>query len=109
MHLWTICSVVSLLCNDMGMTQDVKIVTDARQESNSSSPSQDGCVQLGFLPRDTAKWVAPLCDGGVCTLLARIWPKEALTIASGLSEGFVRLALHVFEVCSLSHIKAEVM
>ena len=87
----------------------MKIVTDAGKESNSSSSSQDGCVHLGFLSRDTAKWVAPLCDGGVCTFLARIWPKEALAIASGLSEGFVRLALHVFEVCPLSHIIVEVM
>lgn len=82
------CIQVSLLVADMG------------RDSSSPLSSPDGCIQVGFLPRKTAVWVAPLWDGGLCTFMARIWPQEALSIASGVSEGFVRLALYIFEVCT---------
>ncbi|KAK8926281.1 hypothetical protein KSP39_PZI018821 [Platanthera zijinensis] len=38
-------------------------------------------VQLGFLPRDVAKWAAPLGDHGFLKLSGFVYPKEALAAA----------------------------
>ncbi|CAK9254243.1 unnamed protein product [Sphagnum jensenii] len=75
----------------------VSVVVNVRRDSNSPSSSQDQCIQLGFLPRNMAKSVAPLCDGGLFAFIARIWPKEALSVASGFSESYVRLNLYIYE------------
>ncbi|CAM6050039.1 unnamed protein product [Sphagnum compactum] len=75
----------------------VSVVVNVRRDSNSPSSSQDQCIQLGFLPRNMAKSVAPLCDGGLFAFIARIWPKEALSVASGFSDRSVRLNLYIYE------------
>ncbi|CAM6056023.1 unnamed protein product [Sphagnum tenellum] len=75
----------------------VSVVVNVRRSSNSPSSSQDQCIQLGFLPRNMAKSVAPLCDGGLFAFIARIWPKEALSVASGFSDSYVRLNLYIYE------------
>ncbi|CAK9221758.1 unnamed protein product [Sphagnum troendelagicum] len=75
----------------------VSVVVNVRRDSNSPSSSQDQCIQLGFLPRNMAKSVAPLCDGGLFAFIARIWPKEALSVASGFSDSYVRLNLYIYE------------
>ena len=53
------------------------------------------CLQLGFLPRKTAKWVSPLWDVGFFQFSAYICPKDALAAALGESNKQVPLLLHV--------------
>ncbi len=50
-----------------------------------------------------AKSVAPLCDGGLFAFIARIWPKEALSVASGFSDSYVRLNLYIYEVWAITY------
>lgn len=52
-------------------------------------------VQLGFLPRKTAKWVSPLWDIGFFQFSAYMCPKDALAAALGESNKKVPLSLHV--------------
>ncbi|XP_020599057.1 uncharacterized protein LOC110038531 isoform X2 [Phalaenopsis equestris] len=51
------------------------LVSNANQVSNGDS------VQLGFLPRDIAKWAAPLGDHGFLEFSAFVCPKDALAVA----------------------------
>jgi hypothetical protein len=81
----------------MAMGAEPFLQEDVRRDSNSPSSSQDQCIQLGFLPRNMAKSVAPLCDGGLFAFIARIWPKEALSVASGFSDRYVQLNLYIYE------------
>ncbi|KAH9311860.1 hypothetical protein KI387_026895, partial [Taxus chinensis] len=53
-------------------------------------------VHLGFLPKDVAKWIAPLWDDGIFSFSAYICPHEALEIASGRSSNKVPLILYVY-------------
>jgi hypothetical protein len=85
------------LTRAMAMGAEAFLQEDVRRDSNSPSSSQDQCIQLGFLPRNMAKSVAPLCDGGLFAFIARIWPKEALSVASGFSDSYVRLNLYIYE------------
>ncbi|KAG6754310.1 hypothetical protein POTOM_042337 [Populus tomentosa] len=41
------------------------------------------CIQLGFLPRNVAKWVSPLWDSGFFRFSGYVYPKEALAAALG--------------------------
>ncbi|KAJ8772407.1 hypothetical protein K2173_027584 [Erythroxylum novogranatense] len=52
-------------------------------------------IQLGFMPRDIAKWVSPLWDSGFFKFSGYIYPKEALAAALGGSNLRVQLILHV--------------
>ncbi|GER44049.1 tyrosyl-DNA phosphodiesterase [Striga asiatica] len=72
-------------------------------------------VQLGFLPRDVAKWVAPLSDIGIFAFSAYICPKEVLATALEGSNKKVKLIIYVYagpsfstisEVTQLEHISA---
>lgn len=56
-------------------------------------------VQLGFLPRNVAKWVSPLWDAGFLAFSGYVYPKEALAAASGENSQKVQLILNVSEVC----------
>ncbi|XP_020680271.1 uncharacterized protein LOC110097942 [Dendrobium catenatum] len=49
--------------------------------SNLDEMSNGDSVQLGFLPRDVAKWAAPLVDHGFLEIAAFVCPKEALAAA----------------------------
>nr|KYP48979.1 hypothetical protein KK1_029279 [Cajanus cajan] len=55
------------------------------------------CVQLGFLPRDVAKWVSPLWDSGFFTFSGYVCPKEALAAALGENCKKLQLILNVSE------------
>ena len=56
-------------------------------------------VQLGFLPRNVAKWVSPLWDIGLFSFSGYICPKEALAAAlGGGNSKKVQLILHVSQV-----------
>ncbi|KAJ1404997.1 Tyrosyl-DNA phosphodiesterase I [Sesbania bispinosa] len=54
-------------------------------------------VQLGFLPRNVAKWVSPLWDAGFFTFSGYVCPKEALAAAVGENIKKVQLILNVSE------------
>lgn len=56
------------------------------------------CVQLGFLPKNYAKWVAPLSDSGIFVFSAYIFPREVLRAALEGSSSKVQLILHVSQV-----------
>lgn len=49
--------------------------------SNVDDASNGDSVQLGFLPRDVAKWAAPLGDHGFLDFSAFVCPKDALAAA----------------------------
>lgn len=61
-------------------------------------------VQLGFLPRNVAKWVAPLSDTGLFAFSAYIHPKEVLETALEQSSREVKLILYVYAGPSFSDI-----
>lgn len=55
-------------------------------------------VQLGFLPRSVAKWVAPLSDTGNFAFSAFIHPMEVLGTALEQSSKEVKLILYAYAV-----------
>jgi hypothetical protein len=65
---------------------------------NNDQCLQAGSVQLGFLPREVAKWVAPLSDSGFFNFSGFIYPREALEAAFGVNNTKVQLLLYVSKV-----------
>lgn len=63
----------------------------------SDQTSEGDCVQLGFLPRNVAKWVSPLWDAGFFSFSGYVCPKEALAAALGENSLKVQLILNVSE------------
>lgn len=55
-------------------------------------------VQLGFLPREVAKWVSPLSDTGFFKFSGFIYPREALEAAFGATNTKVQLLMYVSKV-----------
>lgn len=55
-------------------------------------------MQLGFLPRNIATWVAPLSDSGLFAFSAYVHPKEVLKAALEGNNNKVQLILYVSEV-----------
>ncbi|GJX88407.1 forkhead-associated domain-containing protein [Tanacetum coccineum] len=80
------------------LRRNVNIAADANAVSIAVSESQEspggGCIQLGFLPRDVAKWVAPLTDAGWFAFSAYIHPKEVLACAMEGSNNKAHLILY---------------
>ncbi|KAL1533248.1 hypothetical protein AAHA92_33159 [Salvia divinorum] len=64
--------------------------------SNPEDLSVGDFVQLGFLPRNVAKWVAPLSDTGHFAFSAFLHPKEVLETALEQSSKEVKLILYVY-------------
>lgn len=54
-------------------------------------------VQLGFLPRNIAKWVSPLWDIGFFKFVGYVYRDEVLGAASCRSNQKVQLMLHVLQ------------
>lgn len=54
-------------------------------------------VQLGFLPRNIAKWVSPLWDIGFFKFVGYVYRDEVLGAASSRSNEKVQLMLHVLQ------------
>ncbi|KFK25125.1 hypothetical protein AALP_AA8G069400 [Arabis alpina] len=65
--------------------------------SNPDDDSRDDCVQLGFLPRNIAKWVSPLWDSGFFKFVGYVYRDEVLGAASCRSDQKVQLMLHVLQ------------
>ncbi|PIA40684.1 hypothetical protein AQUCO_02400029v1 [Aquilegia coerulea] len=98
--------------NAFGMSEVVlkrnhNIPADANAVSvlicNLDEFSEGEYIQLGFLPRNTAKWVASLCDAGFFSFSAYIHPKEVLAAALEGSNNIVQLILGLaflkYQVC----------
>ncbi|XP_038972570.1 uncharacterized protein LOC103712405 isoform X2 [Phoenix dactylifera] len=68
-----------LLKRNMNIPADANAVSILVADLNEFSVGD--AVQLGFLPRDAAKWVSPLSDAGFFNFSAYIYPKEALAAA----------------------------
>ncbi|XP_050226105.1 uncharacterized protein LOC126675501 isoform X2 [Mercurialis annua] len=71
---------------------------------NPDQFAEGDCVQLGFLPKNVAKWVSPLWDGGFFKFSGYIHPKEALAAASGGNNMRLQLMLHVSQGPRFSHL-----
>ncbi|CAN4086528.1 unnamed protein product [Withania somnifera] len=90
------------------LKRDLNIPADANAVSihvpNPEDLSLAEYVQLGFLPKNYAKWVAPLSDSGIFVFSAYIFPSEVLTAALEGSSGKVHLILHISQGPSFSAI-----
>ncbi|CAL5361708.1 unnamed protein product [Camellia sinensis] len=62
------------------------------------------CVQLGFLPRNVAKWVAPLSDSGLFWYSGYVYPKEVLVTALEGNTSIVQMILYVSKGPAFSDI-----
>ncbi|KAE8694519.1 Forkhead-associated domain-containing protein / FHA domain-containing protein [Hibiscus syriacus] len=62
---------------------------------NPDNLSAEDCIQLGFLPRNVAKWVSPLWDMGFFEFHGYVYREEALTATFGGNNKKVQLILHV--------------
>ncbi|KAL0415483.1 UNVERIFIED_CONTAM: hypothetical protein Slati_3380200 [Sesamum latifolium] len=84
------------------LRRDTNIPADGNAVSvlipNPEDSSMGDSVQLGFLPRNVAKWVAPLSDIGLFAFSAYIHPKEVLAAAIEGSNNKVKLILNVYAV-----------
>ncbi|GFP84723.1 tyrosyl-dna phosphodiesterase 1 [Phtheirospermum japonicum] len=105
--------------SEVVLRRDTNIPADGNAVSvlipNPEDVSVGDFVQLGFLPRDIAKWVAPLSDMGLFAFSAYIHPKEILATALEGSSKKVKLILYVYsgpsfstisEVTQLEHVSA---
>ncbi|CAH8387494.1 unnamed protein product [Eruca vesicaria subsp. sativa] len=70
--------------------------------ANPNNDSRDEFVQLGFLPRNIAKWVSPLWDIGFFKFVGYVYRDEVLAAASSRSNQKVQLMLHVLQGVSIS-------
>ncbi|KAM1339719.1 hypothetical protein ACFX2I_038464 [Malus domestica] len=80
------------------LTRNTNVPADANAVNIVVPDSNEGAdsVQLGFLPRNVAKWVSPLWDIGLFSFSGYICPKEALAAAlGGGNSKKVQLILHV--------------
>ncbi|KAL3512030.1 hypothetical protein ACH5RR_024747 [Cinchona calisaya] len=71
---------------------------------NPEEFSLGDCIQIGFLPKDVAKWVAPLSDDGFFAFSAYICPKEVLRAALEGTSTKVQLILYVSQGSCFSGI-----
>ncbi|XP_019084378.1 PREDICTED: uncharacterized protein LOC104709893 [Camelina sativa] len=72
--------------------------------SNPDDDSRDDFVQLGFLPRNIAKWVSPLWDIGFFKFVGYVYRDEVLGAASCRSNQKVQLMLHVLQGVAISDV-----
>ncbi|KAK1363938.1 FHA domain-containing protein, partial [Heracleum sosnowskyi] len=62
---------------------------------NPDKTNEGDCIQLGFLPRNIAKWAAPLSDAGLFSFSAYIYRKDVLASALEGTNKKVTLILYV--------------
>ncbi|KZV21417.1 hypothetical protein F511_14949 [Dorcoceras hygrometricum] len=84
------------------LQRDTNIPADRNAVSvfipNPEDSSLGDIIQLGFLPRNIAKWVAPLSDNDLFAFSAYINPKEALSTVLEGADNKVKLILYVYAV-----------
>ncbi|GMJ00771.1 hypothetical protein like AT5G07400 [Hibiscus trionum] len=71
---------------------------------NPDKLSTGDCIQLGFLPRNVAKWVSPLWDMGIFEFHGYIYREKALTATFEGNIKKVQLILHVSQGPSFSNM-----
>ncbi|CAL5444298.1 unnamed protein product [Camellia sinensis] len=69
---------------------------------------EEYCVQLGFLPRNVAKWVAHLSDSGLFRFSGYVYSNEVLVIAIEGSTSIVQMILYVSQGPAFSDISKVV-
>ncbi|KAF3773680.1 Tyrosyl-DNA phosphodiesterase 1 [Nymphaea thermarum] len=57
------------------------IINHPAECSEHDASSCEDHLQLGFLPRSVAKWVAPLCDASLFSFSAYVFPQQVLAAA----------------------------
>ncbi|KAL2554847.1 forkhead-associated domain-containing protein/FHA domain-containing protein [Forsythia ovata] len=86
--------------SEIVLRRDTNIPADRNAVSvlipNPEDFSTGDFIQLGFLPRHVAKWVAPLSDIGFFMFSAYIYPKEVLATALEGINKKVTLILYVY-------------
>lgn len=86
--------------SEVVLKRDINIPADRNAVSvfipNPEDSSLEDIVQLGFLPRNIAKWVAPLLDNDLFAFSAYINPKEVLSTVLEGSDNKVKLILYVY-------------
>ncbi|XP_028064672.1 uncharacterized protein LOC114267807 [Camellia sinensis] len=94
------------------LRRNTNIPADANAVSilvpNPEEFSEGDCVQLGFLPRNIAKWVAPLSDSGLFRFSGYVYPKEVLVTALEGSTSLVQMILYVSQGPTFLDISKEV-
>ncbi|KAL7179760.1 hypothetical protein ACSBR1_043042 [Camellia fascicularis] len=94
------------------LRRNTNIPADANAVSilvpNPEKFSEGDCVQLGFLPRNVAKWVAPLSDSGLFRFSGYVYPKEVLVTALEGSTNLVQMILYVSQGPTFSDISKVV-
>ncbi|WRX18222.1 Forkhead-associated (FHA) domain - like 5 [Theobroma cacao] len=68
---------------------------------NPDELSGRDCIQLGFLPRNVAKWVSPLWDMGFFEFHGYVYREEALTATFGGNNKKVQLGPRFFDLSKL--------
>ncbi|KAJ0052198.1 hypothetical protein Pint_01320 [Pistacia integerrima] len=71
---------------------------------NIEESSEGDCVQLGFLPRNIAKWVSPLWDVGFIKFSGFVSSDNVLSAALGGINKKVQLILHVSQAWYFCHL-----
>ncbi|CAN6470465.1 unnamed protein product [Victoria cruziana] len=85
----------------------VSVFIDRPAECSEHDASCEDHLQLGFLPRSVAKWVAPLFDASLFSFSAYVFPQQVLAAALSGCNGRVKLILYVsqgpnfFKIASL--------
>ncbi|CAK7336886.1 unnamed protein product [Dovyalis caffra] len=99
-----------VLRRNLNVPADVNAVSVLVSNPDQFSEGALDCIQLGFLPRNVAKWVSPLWDSGFFRFSGHVYSKEALAAALGESNmrgpcfpDMMRLMQteHVLAFCSL--------
>ncbi|XP_073040041.1 uncharacterized protein [Primulina eburnea] len=86
--------------SEIVLKRDTNIPADRNAVSvfipNPEDSSLGDIIQLGFLPRNIAKWVSPLSDNDLFAFSAYINPKEVLsTVLEGI-DNKIKLILYVY-------------
>ncbi|WOH09985.1 hypothetical protein DCAR_0729446 [Daucus carota subsp. sativus] len=94
--------------SEIVLRRNVNIPADANAVAvlipNPDKFIEGDCIQLGFLPRNIAKWVAPLSDAGLFSFSAYIYRKDVLASALEGSNTKVTLILYVSQGTSFMDI-----
>ncbi|KAK9278228.1 hypothetical protein L1049_027790 [Liquidambar formosana] len=102
------CSQKAYGLSEIALRRNTNVPADMNAVSvvvpNPDEFSEGDCIQLGFIPRNIAKWVSPLWDSGFFRFSGYICPKEALATALEGNDKKVQLILYVSQGPSFSHI-----
>ncbi|TVU14673.1 hypothetical protein EJB05_38156, partial [Eragrostis curvula] len=97
-----------ILKRNTNIPADANAVSVHVADLNNFSEEEDS-VQLGFLPREVAKWVSPLSDLGLFSFSGFIYPREALEAAFGVTTTKVQLLLCVSKGPEFSRISELIL